>query len=94
MMSFDLGWTFTHSEAPRHSSDCHKLRLYSVVAWGLPGLLTLSLAFLQAILPWHSEFSPQIGHRKCFKDGMKCFMSWMAVATSPSTTSTSLSSSS
>ena len=66
MMSFDLGWTFTHSEAPRHSSDCHKLRLYSVLAWGLPGLLTLSLALLQALLPWHSEFSPQIGHRKCF----------------------------
>merc|ERR1712130_960000 len=49
--SIDLGWTFSRSETPRRSTDKSKLLLYSILAWGLPALLTLTLAILQASLP-------------------------------------------
>ena len=66
VMSVDLGWTFSRSETPRRSTDKSKLLLYSVLAWGLPVLLTITLATLQAILPPDQALNPGIGTKKCF----------------------------
>ena len=66
VMSVDLGWTFSRSETPRRSTDKSKLLLYSILAWGLPALLTLTLAILQASLPPGEGMNPGIGTKKCF----------------------------
>ena len=66
VMSIDLGWTFSRSETPRRSTDKSKLLLYSILAWGLPMLLTLTLAILQASLPPEEVMNPGIGTKKCF----------------------------
>ena len=66
VMSVDLGWTFSRSETPRRSTDKSKLLLYSVLAWGLPTLLTTTLAILQASLDPGETMNPGIGAEKCF----------------------------
>ena len=66
VMSVDLGWTFSRSETPRRSTDKSKLLLYFILAWGLPALLTLTLAILQASLPSGVGMNPGIGTKKCF----------------------------
>ena len=66
VMSVDLGWTFSRSETPRRSTDKSKLLLYSILAWGLPALLTLTLAILQVSLPPGEGMNPGIGTKKCF----------------------------
>ena len=66
VLSFDLSWTFTRTEAPQQSSDSNKFCYYSIFGLGLPAMLTSLLASLQLALSQASEFNPNIGLRKCW----------------------------
>ena len=67
VMSFDLRWTFSQwKTARRRSTDRRKLLLFSIFAWGLPMLITLTLAILQASLAPGEVMNPGIGTKKCF----------------------------
>ena len=58
----------SRAPSPAGGADWRKLLVYSLLGWGLPTALTVTLLSLQLTLPVESPNHPAVGRKDCFLD--------------------------
>ena len=66
IMSFDVCWMLKQSKVPRRDSKILRFLAYSLLGWGISGLLTLQVAVIDHVALIPPQYKPNIGLQHCF----------------------------